>query len=217
MTDARTPDSPRVSHVTFEVETTVPTSHGTFRMRAYTDVETGADHIAIVASGPDGSAPGDGALVRVHSECLTGEAFGSLKCECGPQLDAALDTIRDHGGVVVYLRGHEGRGIGLINKLRAYRLQEDGLDTLDANLALGLPADSRQYGAAADMLRDLGVSSVRLLSNNPEKRRQLVEHGIEVLESVPLVVGDGAFNEGYLDTKRDRMGHELPGQLHGDA
>jgi 3,4-dihydroxy 2-butanone 4-phosphate synthase/GTP cyclohydrolase II len=217
MTDARTPDSPRVSHVTFEVETTVPTSHGTFRMRAYTDVETGADHIAIVASGPDGSAPGDGALVRVHSECLTGEAFGSLKCECGPQLDAALDTIRDHGGVVVYLRGHEGRGIGLINKLRAYRLQEDGLDTLDANLALGLPADSRQYGAAADMLRDLGVTSVRLLSNNPEKRRQLVQHGIEVLESVPLVVGVGAFNEGYLDTKRDRMGHELPGQLHGDA
>jgi 3,4-dihydroxy 2-butanone 4-phosphate synthase/GTP cyclohydrolase II len=217
MTDAHSPDSPRVSHVTFEVETTVPTSHGTFRMRAYTDVETGADHIAIVASGPDGSAPGDGALVRVHSECLTGEAFGSLKCECGPQLDAALDTIRDHGGVVVYLRGHEGRGIGLINKLRAYRLQEDGLDTLDANLALGLPADSRQYGAAADMLRDLGVTSVRLLSNNPEKRRQLVQHGIDVLESVPLVVGVGAFNEGYLDTKRDRMGHELPGQLHGDA
>nr|MBP1190178.1 3,4-dihydroxy 2-butanone 4-phosphate synthase/GTP cyclohydrolase II [Frigoribacterium sp. PvP032] len=217
MTDARTPDSSRVSHVTFEVETTVPTSHGTFRMRAYTDVETGADHIAIVASGPDGTAPSDGALVRVHSECLTGEAFGSLKCECGPQLDAALDTIRDHGGVVVYLRGHEGRGIGLINKLRAYRLQEDGLDTLDANLALGLPADSRQYGAAADMLRDLGVTSVRLLSNNPEKRRQLVQHGIEVLESVPLVVGVGAFNEGYLDTKRDRMGHELPGQLHGDA
>ncbi|MBD8609755.1 GTP cyclohydrolase II [Frigoribacterium sp. CFBP 13729] len=217
MTDAHSPDSPRVSHVTFEVETTVPTSHGTFRMRAYSDVETGADHIAIVASGPDGAAPSDGALVRVHSECLTGEAFGSLKCECGPQLDAALDTIRDHGGVVVYLRGHEGRGIGLINKLRAYRLQEDGLDTLDANLALGLPADSRQYGAAADMLRDLGVTSVRLLSNNPEKRRQLVEHGIEVLESVPLVVGVGAFNEGYLDTKRDRMGHELPGQLHGDA
>ncbi|NIJ04229.1 3,4-dihydroxy 2-butanone 4-phosphate synthase/GTP cyclohydrolase II [Frigoribacterium faeni] len=202
------------SHVTFEVETTVPTTHGTFRVRAYTDVETGADHLAIVASRPDGTAPGPGSLVRVHSECLTGEAFGSLKCECGPQLDAALDTIHEHGGVVVYLRGHEGRGIGLINKLRAYRLQEDGLDTLDANLALGLPADSRQYGAAADMLRDLGVTSVHLLSNNPDKRRQLVQHGIEVLDSVPLVVGVGAFNEGYLDTKRDRMGHELPDRLH---
>jgi len=204
------------SQVSFEVETTVPTTHGTFRMRAYRDTVTGADHVAVVASDPSGRPPADGTLVRVHSECLTGEAFGSLKCECGPQLDAALDTIRDHGGVVVYLRGHEGRGIGLVNKLRAYRLQEDGLDTLDANLALGLPADSRDYGAAADVLRDLGLSRVRLLSNNPEKRRQLGEHGIDVTELVPLVVGVGAFNEGYLDTKRDRMGHELPGHLSAD-
>jgi 3,4-dihydroxy 2-butanone 4-phosphate synthase/GTP cyclohydrolase II len=204
------------SQVSFEVETTVPTSHGTFRMRAYRDTVTGADHVAIIASDPRGLRPADGALVRVHSECLTGEAFGSLKCECGPQLDAALDTIRDHGGVVVYLRGHEGRGIGLVNKLRAYRLQEDGLDTLDANLALGLPADARDYGAAADVLRDLGLTRVRLLSNNPEKRRQLGEHGIEVTDLVPLVVGVGAFNEGYLDTKRDRMGHELPGHLGTD-
>jgi 3,4-dihydroxy 2-butanone 4-phosphate synthase/GTP cyclohydrolase II len=204
------------SQVSFEVETTVPTSHGTFRMRAYRDTLTGADHVAVISSDPSGRAPADGALVRVHSECLTGEAFGSLKCECGPQLDAALDTIREHGGVVVYLRGHEGRGIGLVNKLRAYRLQEDGLDTLDANLALGLPADARDYGAAADVLRDLGLARVRLLSNNPEKRRQLGEHGIEVTELVPLVVGVGAFNEGYLDTKRDRMGHELPGHLGAD-
>lgn len=201
------------SQVSFEVETTVPTRHGTFRMRAYRDTVTGADHVAVIATDPTGLPPADGALVRVHSECLTGEAFGSLKCECGPQLDAALDTIRDHGGVVVYLRGHEGRGIGLVNKLRAYRLQEDGLDTLDANLALGLPADARDYGAAADVLRDLGLTRVRLLSNNPEKRRQLGEHGIDVTELVPLVVGVGAFNEGYLDTKRDRMGHELPGHL----
>ena len=204
------------SQVSFEVETTVPTRHGTFRMRAYRDTLTGADHVAIIASDPAGLPPADGALVRVHSECLTGEAFGSLKCECGPQLDVALDTIRDHGGAVVYLRGHEGRGIGLVDKLRAYRLQEDGLDTLDANLALGLPADARDYGAAADVLRDLGLSRVRLLSNNPEKRRQLGEHGIEVTELVPLVVGVGAFNEGYLDTKRDRMGHELPGHLGSD-
>lgn len=205
------------SQVSFEVETTVPTTHGTFTFRAYRDTVTGADHVAVVAAGPDGRAPSDGALVRVHSECLTGEAFGSLKCECGPQLDAALDTIREHGGVVIYLRGHEGRGIGLINKLRAYRLQEDGLDTLDANLALGLPADARQYGAAADMLRDLGIGGIRLLSNNPEKRRQLTEHGIVVSELVPLVVGVGAFNEGYLDTKRDRMGHQLPGHLPTDG
>jgi 3,4-dihydroxy 2-butanone 4-phosphate synthase/GTP cyclohydrolase II len=185
MTDT---DTPAVRpHVSFEVETTVPTTHGTFRMRAYRDLDTGADHIAIVSGDP-----GDGALVRVHSEC-----------QCGPQLDAALDTIHNQGGIVIYLRGHEGRGIGLVNKLRAYRLQEDGLDTLDANLALGLPADAREYVAAADILRDLGVSSIRLLTNNPDKRDQLTEHGIEV----------GAFNESYLDTKRDRMGHRLPGEL----
>jgi 3,4-dihydroxy 2-butanone 4-phosphate synthase/GTP cyclohydrolase II len=192
----------------FEVETNVPTTHGSFRIRAYRDHETRVDHVAIV-----GGEPKDGALVRLHSECLTGEAMGSLKCECGPQLDAAMETIDKEGGVVVYLRGHEGRGIGLTNKLKAYRLQEDGLDTLDANLALGLPADARDYGVAAAILRDLGISSVRLLSNNPEKRRQLIEHGIEVTELVPLVVGVGDVNIGYLGAKRDRMGHQLPGAL----
>ena len=192
----------------FEIETTVPTTHGTFRIRAYRDHETRVDQIAIV-----GGNPTNGALVRLHSECLTGEAMGSLKCECGPQLDAAMETIDKEGGVVVYLRGHEGRGIGLTNKLKAYRLQEDGLDTLDANLALGLPADARDYGVAAAILRDLGISSVRLLSNNPEKRRQLIEHGIEVTELVPLVVGVGDVNIGYLGAKRDRMGHQLPGAL----
>lgn len=196
---------PESSNVTFEVETTVPTTHGSFRLRAYRDRRTGADHVAIIAGDPEAT----GALVRVHSECLTGEAFGSLKCECGPQLDSALDTIQRHGGVVVYLRGHEGRGIGLINKLRAYRLQEDGLDTLDANIALGLPADARDYTAASAILTDLGISSVRLLSNNPEKERQLTAHGIAVSERVPLVVGVGLFNEGYLETKRDRMGHSI--------
>ncbi len=194
-------ESPRVH---FEVETNVPTTHGTFRMRAYRDGKTGADHIAIISGDPK-----PGALVRVHSECLTGEAFGSLKCECGPQLDTALETIQREGGVVVYLRGHEGRGIGLVNKLRAYRLQEDGLDTLDANLALGLPADARDYGAATGILADLGLDSVRLLTNNPEKVRQLEEHGVTVIERVPLVVGLSPFNEGYLETKRDRMGHEI--------
>lgn len=198
-------DIAQSSPVLFEVETTVPTTHGTFTIRAYRDRNTGADHVAILA----GDVTGPGAVVRVHSECLTGEAFGSLKCECGPQLDTALDAVQRHGGVVIYLRGHEGRGIGLINKLRAYRLQEDGLDTLDANLALGLPADARNYLAATAILQDLGLSSIRLLTNNPEKVRQLEEYGVTVSERVPLVVGVGAFNESYLETKRDRMGHEF--------
>ena len=192
----------------FEVETTVPTNHGTFRLRAYRDAALHVDHVAIVSGNPT-----DGALVRLHSECVTGEAMGSLKCECGPQLEAAMDQIDVNGGVVIYLRGHEGRGIGLTNKLKAYRLQEDGLDTLDANLALGLPADARDYGVAAAILRDLGISTVRLLSNNPEKRRQLNEYGIEVSEFVPLVVGVGDVNKAYLGAKRDRMGHNLPTSL----
>jgi 3,4-dihydroxy 2-butanone 4-phosphate synthase / GTP cyclohydrolase II len=197
------PSIPETSSVTFEVETAIPTTHGPFRVRAYRDRMTGADHVAIVSGDP----AEHGTLVRVHSECLTGEAFGSLKCECGPQLDAALDTIQRDGGVVIYLRGHEGRGIGLINKLRAYKLQSEGLDTLDANLALGLPADARDYTAAGDILKDLGVRSVRLLTNNPDKVSQLERHGIAVDERVPLIVGVGAFNAGYLETKRDRMGH----------
>ncbi|MET1016156.1 GTP cyclohydrolase II [Orlajensenia leifsoniae] len=204
---------PESSRVDFEVETTVPTTHGPFKVRAYRDRQTGADHVAIVAGTPAAS----GALVRVHSECLTGEAFGSLKCECGPQLDAALETIQRDGGIVIYLRGHEGRGIGLINKLRAYRLQEDGLDTLDANLALGLPADARDYGAATAILDEMGITSVRLLTNNPEKVRQLEERGVTVTERVPLVVGVGAFNESYLETKRERMGHAIADQQLADS
>jgi 3,4-dihydroxy 2-butanone 4-phosphate synthase/GTP cyclohydrolase II len=197
-----TPPSPRVR---FDVETRVPTTHGTLRMRAYLDLDTGTEHVAIVSGNPV-----DGALVRVHSECLTGESFGSLTCECGPQLDAALDLISREGGVVVYLRGHEGRGIGLLAKLRAYRLQEDGLDTVDANLALGLPVDSRGYGAAVAILGDLGLHAVRLLTNNPDKVAQLTAGGVEVIEQVPLVTGVGPYNEGYLETKRDRLGHALP-------
>ncbi|HEU0257723.1 MAG TPA: GTP cyclohydrolase II [Microbacteriaceae bacterium] len=195
-------DTPRV---TFQVATRIPTRHGPLTVRAYRDRATGADHLAIIAG-----TPGRQSLVRVHSECLTGEVLGSLKCECGPQLDASLDAIAREGGVVVYLRGHEGRGIGLINKLRAYRLQEDGLDTVDANVALGLPVDARDYGAAAAILADLGIESVRLLTNNPEKQRQLEAHGIRVAERVPLVIPAGPYNAGYLATKRDRMGHLLP-------
>jgi 3,4-dihydroxy 2-butanone 4-phosphate synthase/GTP cyclohydrolase II len=206
---------PETSRVEFEVETSLPTEHGVFTVRAYRDRSTGADHVAIIAGEPANDPAG--AVVRVHSECLTGEAFGSLKCECGPQLDAALNEIQERGGVVVYLRGHEGRGIGLINKLRAYRLQEDGLDTLDANLALGLPIDARDYGAATAILADLGVDTVRLLTNNPEKVRQLESHGIRVAERLPLVVGVGAGNTGYLDTKRRRMGHAIDDQQLTDA
>jgi len=199
--------------VSLRAETLLPTEHGDFRALAYRDRRAGIDHIALVAATPDGEMPGDGALVRVHSECITGEAFGSLKCECGPQLDASLDLIHERGGVVVYLRGHEGRGIGLANKLRAYQLQEQGLDTLDANLKLGLPADARDYTAAAEILADLGIERVRLLTNNPDKVSQLEAHGVEVAERVPLLVGVTEQNLEYLVTKRDRMGHQLPDEV----
>ena len=198
-------DIPESKRVDFEVETTVPTEHGPFRFRAYRDRKSGADHLAIISG-----TPANGTLVRVHSECVTGEVFGSEKCECGPQLDAALEAIQKEGGIVIYMRGHEGRGIGLINKLKAYRLQEKGMDTLDANLALGFPADGRDYGAAVAILADLGISEVRVLTNNPEKLRQLGDRGITVIDRVPLVVGVSEFNEGYLEAKRDRMGHVLP-------
>ena len=189
--------------VSLRAEASVPTSHGTSRFLAYKDRITGTDHIAVVS----GDLTEDAPLVRVHSECLTGEAFDSLKCECGPQLDAALDAIATGGGVVVYMRGHEGRGIGLINKLRAYSLQERGLDTVDANLALGLPADARDYAAAAGILGDLGVEKVRLLTNNTDKVNQLRALGLDIVEQVPLLVGVGPNNHQYLETKRDRMGH----------
>lgn len=200
--DGATPAAQHGRRVSLRADATVPTDHGTFRFLAYKDRVTGTDHIAVVSGEPTETA-----LVRVHSECLTGEAFGSQKCECGPQLDAALDAIDREGGIVIYMRGHEGRGIGLINKLRAYSLQEDGLDTVDANLALGLPADARDYAAAAGILTDLGVSKVRLLTNNTDKVNKLRELGLDVVEQVPLIVGVGPNNHQYLETKRDRMGH----------
>ncbi|MET4638784.1 3,4-dihydroxy 2-butanone 4-phosphate synthase/GTP cyclohydrolase II [Mycetocola sp. 2940] len=203
------PATARQGSVTFEVETLVPTEYGPLRFRAYRDDDTGTEHLAIVSGDPAGSA----AVVRVHSECLTGEVFGSHKCECGPQLEVALALIAEFGGVVIYLRGHEGRGIGLVAKLRAYRLQESGLDTLDANLALGLAADSREYSAAAAILTDLNVRSVRLLTNNPDKIAQLTASGISVAERLPLLVGERPANRDYLRAKRDRMGHLLAAEL----
>lgn len=200
-------DSP-ANRIRFEAEAKVPTTHGEFRIRGYYDIKTTADHVAIIAGDPTG----EDVLVRVHSECITGEAFGSLKCECGPQLDYALDAINTSptGGVVIYLRGQEGRGIGLLNKLKAYALQEQGLDTVEANLALGLPSENREYGAAVSILRDLGVKSVRLMTNNPAKADFLSKAGIPVSAYVPVLVGNAAENEGYLETKRAKMGHQIP-------
>ena len=186
----------------------LPTIHGNFTVRGYYDIKTTADHVAIIAGNPTG----ENVLIRMHSECITGEAFGSLKCECGPQLDYALDQIANdpNGGIVIYLRGQEGRGIGLLNKLRAYSLQDQGYDTVDANLALGLPSENREYGAAVAILRDMGVHSVRLMTNNPAKSGFLINAGIPVNEYVPILVGQALENAGYLETKRARMGHMIP-------
>ena len=196
------------NRIRLEAEAKLPTTHGEFKVRGYYDIKTTADHVAIIAGNPTG----DDVLVRMHSECITGEAFGSLKCECGPQLDFALDEIAHDpaGGIVIYLRGQEGRGIGLLNKLKAYALQDTGLDTVDANLALGLPSENREYGAAVAILRDLGVTSVRLMTNNPAKSGYLEEAGIPVNSFVPVIVGQATQNEQYLETKRARMGHLIP-------
>ena len=202
------------NRIRFEAEANVPTTHGNFRLRGYYDIKTTADHVAIISGNPTG----DDVLVRMHSECITGEAFGSLKCECGPQLDFALDKIANDpkGGVVIYLRGQEGRGIGLLNKLKAYALQEQGLDTVEANLALGLPSENREYGAAVSILKDLGVTSVRLMTNNPAKSAYLVDAGIPVNSYVPVITGLADENIGYLETKREKMGHILPDEVKAD-
>ena len=196
------------NRIRFEAEANIPTIHGDFKVRGYYDIKTGADHVAIIKGNPTG----DDVLVRMHSECITGEAFGSLKCECGPQLQYALDMIEadPKGGIVIYLRGQEGRGIGLLNKLKAYALQEQGLDTVEANLALGLPSEAREYGAASSILRELGVKSVRLMTNNPAKANFLTDDGIPVNSYVPVIVGEAIQNLGYLEAKRSKMGHRLP-------
>jgi 3,4-dihydroxy 2-butanone 4-phosphate synthase/GTP cyclohydrolase II len=197
-------------------ETRLPTRHGDFTAYGYRSTIDGSEHIALVYGDlvSTGSTDGDvePVLTRVHSECLTGDVFGSQRCDCGPQLDEALGQVVAAGrGVVVYLRGHEGRGIGLVAKLQAYALQDAGRDTVDANLDLGLPADARHYGAASQVLRDLGVSHVRLLTNNPEKSASLEDFGIHVDAQVPLTPSPNKHNLAYLRTKRDRMGHSLPG------
>ena len=196
-------------HVLRVAETRLPTAHGAFTAYGYRITIDGSEHVALVHGEVAGDEP---VLTRVHSECLTGDVFGSSRCDCGPQLEEALARIVQEGrGVVVYLRGHEGRGIGLVAKLQAYQLQDGGRDTVDANLDLGLPADARHYGAATQILRDLGVRSVRLLTNNPDKVSSLTEYGVPVVERVPLTVRPNDHNLAYLLTKRDRMGHQLSG------
>ena len=200
-------------------EVQLPTAFGNFTARAWTDPRTGAEHMSISAPGtglrhhaewPGPAGNGNRApLVRLHSECLTGDVFASYRCDCGEQLEQALDLISMHGGTVIYLRGHEGRGIGLANKLRAYALQEAGADTVEANEQLGLPVDARNYQAAAEILHALGLDWIRLLSNNPLKRDRLREFGITVEAMVPSEVPLRAENERYLQTKRDRMNHHL--------
>ena len=187
-------------------EARLPTKHGEFNIRVFHESETNLDHVALTMGEMTGPDP---VLMRVHSECLTGDAFGSLRCDCGSQLDAALAAIAKKGwGVVVYLR-QEGRGIGLHAKIQAYHLQDQGADTLDANLMLGLPADARNYRIASSMLEALGVGDVCLLSNNPDKAKQLEEYGINVVERMPLIVGVVNENRDYLETKAKRMGHEI--------
>jgi 3,4-dihydroxy 2-butanone 4-phosphate synthase/GTP cyclohydrolase II len=196
------------SQVEAIAEANIPTAHGIFRAVGYRSTLDGKEHIALVR-GDVGD--GQDVLVRVHSECLTGDVFGSRRCDCGPQLDAALAAVAEEGrGIVLYVRGHEGRGIGLLHKLQAYQLQDAGADTVDANLDLGLPADARDYGVGAQILVDLGVKSMRLLSNNPAKRAGLLGYGLSIVGRVPLPVHATPENLRYLTTKRDRMGHDLP-------
>ena len=187
-------------------EANLPTVHGDFNIRVFHEAETGYDHVALTLGDMGGPDP---VLVRLHSECLTGDAFGSTRCDCGPQLKAAMDAVVERGyGCILYLR-QEGRGIGLHAKIQAYHLQDRGADTLDANLMLGLPGDGRDYKIAASMLEALDISSIELLSNNPDKAAQLVSYGIEVNSRTPLVVGVSDGNRFYLETKVERMGHTI--------
>lgn len=190
-----------------EVEARMPTARGTFTAVGFRSLVDNRQHMALVHGN---LGDGEGVLTRVHSECLTGDVFGSLRCDCGQQLGVAMAMIAEQGrGVVLYIRGHEGRGIGLLHKLAAYNLQDEGMDTVDANVNLGLPVDSRDYGVGAQILYDLGVRSMRLLTNNPKKRAGIEGYGLSILETVPISVAANEENRSYLETKAVRMGHEL--------
>jgi len=189
-----------------EVSVKLPTDYGNFEMAAYTQINTGEQHLALVKGSWE---PDEPVLVRVHSSCITGDIFGSCRCDCGPQLHQAMKMIEEAGkGIIIYMN-QEGRGIGLINKLHAYNLQENGLDTVDANLELGFKMDQRDYGIGAQMLRSLGVKKMLLMSNNPTKRAGLIGYGLEVVANVPIEIESNQHNELYLKTKRDKMGHTI--------
>jgi 3,4-dihydroxy 2-butanone 4-phosphate synthase / GTP cyclohydrolase II len=189
-----------------EISVKMPTEWGDFDMIAYTQLDTGEHHLALVKGSWE---PDEPVLVRVHSSCVTGDIFGSCRCDCGPQLHKAMEMISNEGkGVVVYMN-QEGRGIGLINKLRAYHLQENGLDTVEANIKLGFKMDQRDYGIGAQILRSLGVSKMKLMTNNPKKRAGLIGYGLEVVENVPIEITPNPHNEAYLRTKRDKMDHAI--------
>jgi 3,4-dihydroxy 2-butanone 4-phosphate synthase/GTP cyclohydrolase II len=196
----------RDCYVVKEAEANLPTEYGQFRMVGFVNKLNGEHHVALVKGDIQ---PDDEVLVRVHSECLTGDAFHSLKCDCGEQLAAALMNIENEGkGILLYLR-QEGRGIGLINKIKAYKLQEEGLDTEEANLALGFPSDMRDYGIGAQILSELNVRKMKLMTNNPKKLVGLRGHGIEITERVPIIMDTNIYNKRYFDTKKDKMGHLL--------
>lgn len=194
------------SHVKREITVDMPTSYGNFELVAYSQVSDGTQHLAIKKGTWEKDEP---ILVRVHSSCMTGDIFGSCRCDCGEQLHSALHMIESEGkGVVLYMN-QEGRGIGLLNKLKAYKLQEEGLDTVDANLELGFKMDERDYGIGAQILRDLGVSKMKLISNNPKKRTGLIGYGLEIIENIPIITIPNKHNLNYLNTKKEKMGHEL--------
>jgi 3,4-dihydroxy 2-butanone 4-phosphate synthase / GTP cyclohydrolase II len=189
-----------------EVSIKLPTEFGDFDLIAYTDKNSGEEHIALIKGTWNEDEP---VLVRVHSSCITGDIFGSCRCDCGPQLHAAMERIEKEGkGVLVYMN-QEGRGIGMMNKLKAYKLQEEGYDTVEANIKLGFKEDQRDYGIGAQILRDLGVRKMRLMSNNPQKRTGLIGYGLEIVENVELEIQSNKHNQFYLETKRDKMGHSL--------
>jgi 3,4-dihydroxy 2-butanone 4-phosphate synthase/GTP cyclohydrolase II len=189
-----------------EVEIELPTQWGTFKMAAYKQTITGQEHLAIYKGSWKKDEP---VLVRVHSSCVTGDIFGSCRCDCGPQLHKALEIIEKEGkGILVYMN-QEGRGIGLLNKLKAYRLQEQGMDTVEANAALGFQADERDYGVGAQILRDMGVSKIKLMTNNPKKRAGLIGYGLEIVDNVALEIKSNQHNSLYLKTKKEKLGHDL--------
>jgi 3,4-dihydroxy 2-butanone 4-phosphate synthase/GTP cyclohydrolase II len=188
------------------VDVKMPTCYGDFQLHAFKEINTGMEHLALVKGKWEKDEP---VLVRVHSSCLTGDIFGSCRCDCGPQLHKAMEMIDAAGkGAIIYMN-QEGRGIGLMNKLKAYKLQEEGLDTLEANIKLGFKGDERDYGIGAQIIRNLGISKMKLMSNNPTKRTGLIGYGLEIIENIPLEINSNEHNELYLRTKRDKMGHQL--------